>query len=283
MKDETVFETVLREAGKIVSHCKCGGEDANTSCYNCLRSYSNQRVHDKLQRKYVLDFLDDFFSDNLQAAELMKDTDRKLVTSVESKSGFDVVFGEFLAYARPYIDNKRRFVGLMRDYLSDYPKEMNLMIAVYQAGLHTDLVGRDNADDTTLQRSAERLIKEIGISRDQALWALKIWRDAYVGVYSRSINIEYKESDAWEEVLGLLFDEDTLKIAKELQAKGVSAPEEVGIELLDEVGAVMAEIELAWTEKKVGYMLDEKIENKRKVENAGWTICSTAEEIMQAL
>lgn len=283
LKDETVFETVLREAGKIVSHCKCGGEDANTSCYNCLRSYSNQRVHDKLQRKYVLDFLDDFFSDNLQAAELMKDTDRKLVTSVESKSGFDVVFGEFLAYARPYIDNKRRFVGLMRDYLSDYPKEMNLMIAVYQAGLHTDLVGRDNADDTTLQRSAERLIKEIGISRDQALWALKIWRDAYVGVYSRSINIEYKESDAWEEVLGLLFDENTLRIAKELQANGVSAPEEVGIEILDEVGAVMAEIELAWTGKKVGYMIDEKIDNKRKVENAGWIICSTAEEIMQAL
>ena len=68
-----------------------------------------------------------------------------------------------------------------------------------------------------------------------------------------------------------------------MRAKGVSAPEEVGIELLDEVGAVMAEIELAWTEKKVGYMIDEKIDNKRKAENAGWTICSTADEIMQAL
>ena len=57
LKDEKVFETVLREARKIVGRCKCGGEDANTSCYSCLRSYSNQRIHDRLQRKYVLDFL----------------------------------------------------------------------------------------------------------------------------------------------------------------------------------------------------------------------------------
>lgn len=283
LKDEAVFEVVLREARKIVGHCNCGGEDANTSCYNCLRSYSNQRVHDKLQRKYVLDFLDDFFNDDLQAAELLKDTDRKLVTSIESGSKFEVVFGEFLEYAARYIGNKRRFIGLMRDYLSDYPKEMNLMIAVYQAGIHKELVDREKSDDTTLQRCADRLIREVSISRDQALWALNIWRDTCGVVHSRAVNFEYEQSDAWTETIGLLFDEETIRIAKELQMKGVIVPEEVGFELLDEFGAVMAEIELAWTERKVGYMTEEKIENRRKAENAGWTICSTTDEIIMAL
>jgi ATP-dependent helicase YprA (DUF1998 family) len=39
------------EGYKKVRDCKCG-ED--TSCYNCLRNYSNQRYHDDLQRGYAI-------------------------------------------------------------------------------------------------------------------------------------------------------------------------------------------------------------------------------------
>lgn len=41
----------VREGYKKVKNCQCG-ED--TSCYNCLRNYSNQRFHDDLQRGYAI-------------------------------------------------------------------------------------------------------------------------------------------------------------------------------------------------------------------------------------
>ena len=46
---------VLTTALDIVSRCECGEE---TSCYMCLRSYSNQRFHDDLSRGLAKDFLE---------------------------------------------------------------------------------------------------------------------------------------------------------------------------------------------------------------------------------
>ena len=42
---------LFKEASKIVSGCSCGEE---TSCYGCLRSYSNQFIHEQLTRKDAL-------------------------------------------------------------------------------------------------------------------------------------------------------------------------------------------------------------------------------------
>jgi ATP-dependent helicase YprA (DUF1998 family) len=45
---------VLRAAREVVADCECGEE---TSCYSCLRSYSNQLVHDQLARGTARDVL----------------------------------------------------------------------------------------------------------------------------------------------------------------------------------------------------------------------------------
>lgn len=63
LNDQNVFENVLRETFRIVDGCTCGGEKKDTSCYSCLRTYANQRFHNLLQRRYVLDFLNKFFED----------------------------------------------------------------------------------------------------------------------------------------------------------------------------------------------------------------------------
>lgn len=44
---EVKLEQVLNAANRRVTSCECGPE---TSCYACLRSYSNQRYHDDLSR-----------------------------------------------------------------------------------------------------------------------------------------------------------------------------------------------------------------------------------------
>lgn len=46
--------TVLEGALELVRGCECGPE---TSCYMCLRTFSNQRVHDQLERGAAADFL----------------------------------------------------------------------------------------------------------------------------------------------------------------------------------------------------------------------------------
>lgn len=48
----------VAEAGlKKVEACQCGLPNGDTSCYNCLRNYHNQRYHDDLQRIYAIQLL----------------------------------------------------------------------------------------------------------------------------------------------------------------------------------------------------------------------------------
>lgn len=49
--------SVLQAALQLARQCECGPE---TSCYMCLRSFSNQRVHDRLSRGAAADYLASF-------------------------------------------------------------------------------------------------------------------------------------------------------------------------------------------------------------------------------
>lgn len=51
--DKDEFINTLKSTGSIMDRNCC---DPETSCYTCLRNYYNQKIHDKLKRKYVIDF-----------------------------------------------------------------------------------------------------------------------------------------------------------------------------------------------------------------------------------
>ena len=42
-----------------MQECNCGGPDGDSSCYQCLRSYYNQRYHDLLSRGSVIEFMNE--------------------------------------------------------------------------------------------------------------------------------------------------------------------------------------------------------------------------------
>ena len=88
-----------------------------------------------------------------------------------------------------------------------------------------------------------------------------------------------RASEGWAEIRELLFDEETVKIADSLEEKGIAAPEEAGYELTDDSGEVIAEIELAWIKKKIGYMTTDQQVDRDKAMNAGWKIFTTADDI----
>jgi ATP-dependent helicase YprA (DUF1998 family) len=48
---------VLEKTLELMSSCECGGEEGDSSCYGCLRNYTNQYCHDILKRKYVIEFV----------------------------------------------------------------------------------------------------------------------------------------------------------------------------------------------------------------------------------
>jgi len=287
LKDEKTFESVLKIARRIVGRCKCGGTDANTSCYNCLRSYSNQRVHDKLQRKYVLDFMDDFFNDHFQASEVCNNSLStngygKLLTSISQKADFSNTFSAFLEYAIQYIRNGRRFIGLMRDYLNGFPKELNLMTALYHSGILNYYNNEEVLDKSFIHACVQHLSFVSGINAIDAKWVANIWRDTYNDLVSRGKGISISQSNAWDEIRCLLYDSDTTNMTYELEKKKTAVPDEIGYEVTDEIGMVIAEIEMVWTDKHIGYMTEEQMENRSNAEKAGWRICVNAEEIAAA-
>lgn len=57
LNDEVILNKVLETAYKIAKSCHCGGEEGDSSCYSCLRTYQNQKYHDNIKRKYVVDYL----------------------------------------------------------------------------------------------------------------------------------------------------------------------------------------------------------------------------------
>lgn len=61
LNNEKVLEGVLRESLRLMEQCDCGGEEKDSSCYTCLRGYYNQKYHDILKRRYVIDFINEIF------------------------------------------------------------------------------------------------------------------------------------------------------------------------------------------------------------------------------
>lgn len=57
LAEAKVMENVLHRTLKIMEACNCGGDDKDTSCYQCLRSYYNQKFHDILSRGKLIDFI----------------------------------------------------------------------------------------------------------------------------------------------------------------------------------------------------------------------------------
>lgn len=54
-KDGERFRQVVEKAIAITKGCNC-----SPSCYSCLRNYYNQKIHDKLDRRYAYEFLENY-------------------------------------------------------------------------------------------------------------------------------------------------------------------------------------------------------------------------------
>lgn len=81
---------------------------------------------------------------------------------------------------------------------------------------------------------------------------------------------------AWDGIKEILFDDDAKAFVDILKETGVPVPEEdhIGYEVEGEDGDVVATVEIAWPERRIGFMTAGQAEDKEKLEEMGWKILS---------
>lgn len=82
--------------------------------------------------------------------------------------------------------------------------------------------------------------------------------------------------DAWNAIEELLFDDDAKAFVEFAKDASVPAPDEddIGYEVEGDDGEVVATVEIAWPDKRIGFMTAEQAEDKEKLEKLGWRILS---------
>ncbi len=91
------------------------------------------------------------------------------------------------------------------------------------------------------------------------------------------ISTSYADTE-WSSIYQLLFDESVIAFAKQLEQVKISPPDEVGYELEQDGLGVVAEIEMAWIDKKIACLTENQLEYKGYLEENGWIVIDPKEE-----
>lgn len=97
---------------------------------------------------------------------------------------------------------------------------------------------------------------------------------------SISDTVEEETTDGWSELMksemAQLFEEETLAFTDMAKDAKIPAPTEEGIgyEVEGDDGEVIATVEIAWPDRKIGYLTTDQLEDKEKLEYLGWKILS---------
>lgn len=73
------------------------------------------------------------------------------------------------------IYNKKRFVGLVKDLMPGQPLQVNLLLALYDMGIHIEIEKITQINNAFAFRFVKRLCDEHGVSRMHADWAVSAW------------------------------------------------------------------------------------------------------------
>ena len=155
----------------LMESCSCGCEKKDTSCYNCLRSYGNQKYHDYLERRYVIDFLSHFFDDKLEEPILW--------TGAEQHTDVKSAFEQMIMRYGLIVSDSKQFTGLAKEYLKPYPKQREAILAVYGAGIVDDIWGIEKITEETVGKVVKRITALTDVDNSLVKWAVELWMSVY--------------------------------------------------------------------------------------------------------
>lgn len=126
------------------------------------------------------------------------------------------------------LTDKRVLTGLLKDLLPDNGLETNLLLNLYEIGIHKEIEQAPQTDNAFTYRFIKRLCDEYGVKKENAEWAVNTWRSCYGKALSdkKAKAAEENESDndtqnAYEKKLAVL-RQSILELAlEEYHLKGV--------------------------------------------------------------
>lgn len=100
-------------------------------------------------------------------------------------------------------------------------------------------------------------------------------------VVTQAEEIQVAADDVWAEIIEILFDDEAKAFVEVVKSLGIPAPatDDIGYELTGDDGEVVATIEIAWPEKKIGFMTTEQLEDRDAVEMLGWKIVNAIDVV----
>ena len=166
------FDKVLREARNRVSGiCECTPE---TSCYGCLRNYSNSFFHDRISRGMALDYLDWLLNH-----EIIVDT-KGAATTTKPDNGEESIGVKILEFDAPDT--------------TALPDALSQIEAL-----------RDAADDESVKAGYEKLIRAIGNqncekpvsveklpAKEKDIWPELFWGVSQVALFTPETRKQYE-------------------------------------------------------------------------------------------
>ena len=98
-----------------------------------------------------------------------------------------------------------------------------------------------------------------------------------VNILEESIGADV--ANEWNAILEILFDDEVRNFVDIIKKKGIPAPKEddIGFEVEGLNGEVIATIEIAWPDKRIGFMTAEQSVDKEKLEALGWRILTLSD------
>ncbi len=175
LDDQTTLLHVLINAYNRAKNCPehCGGEEGDSSCYSCLRTYQNQKHHDSIKRSYVVDYLGtvlEGYSDAETESTLEQDFLNKIFDDTDSykatgddKTVYICKFGgnEWRLEPQVYLDIKHNVVKPSKPDFVFWPSDpAKKAIAVFLDGFafHNNIVHDDSIKRDALIKSGKFIV-----------------------------------------------------------------------------------------------------------------------------
>lgn len=92
---------------------------------------------------------------------------------------FEDRFSEMLRQYPESVSDKKRFVGLLKDFFPSQPMQVNLIDTAYELGIAGEIAGTTHISNTFAFRFVKKLVEEYGVSRINADWAVSVWCVCY--------------------------------------------------------------------------------------------------------
>lgn len=104
-----------------------------------------------------------------------------------------------------------------------------------------------------------------------------------IGIHNASdpAVVEVGIDGAWDEIKSMLFGDDAKAFVEIAKEAGFPAPSEdgIGYEVEGDNGEVVAMVEIAWPDRRIGFMTQEQVEYREKLEQLGWKIMTILDAV----